>query len=80
MQLTDIAGSDVYDQDGRAMMLRAGACSVLSTPLRDDRGRVWGMVSTHHNLPQRLPDDQLGDSFSAALTTRLAGCAGTTPW
>jgi len=41
----------VFAEKDRETVLRAGVRSVLSTPLRDERGIVWGVVTTHFARP-----------------------------
>jgi hypothetical protein len=47
----DVESSPVFDDEERETVLRAGVRSVLSTPLRDERGIVRGVVSTHFAQP-----------------------------
>ncbi len=72
----DVQTSTVFaGTPARAVMLKAAALSVCSTPIRVDR-RIYGMLSVHRPLPWRPAADQLNllDRFSreAAAIMRAA--------
>jgi hypothetical protein len=53
----EVESSPVFDEPDRAMVLKAGVRSVVSTPLLDEQGNVWGVVSTHYGQAHRVPDE-----------------------
>jgi GAF domain-containing protein len=60
----DVASSPVYNEISRGFMLEANARACQSTPLRDDEGRVIGMLSTHRRVPGPF-DDSLWPAIDA---------------
>jgi GAF domain-containing protein len=52
----DVATSPVYTEVSRAFMLEANARACQSTPLRDEDGRVIGMLSTHRRVAGPFDD------------------------
>lgn len=59
--LPDVALGDGYDAGAQAMMLKHGARCVISTPLRDSANQVLGVVSSHHPIGDRVPDQETLD-------------------
>lgn len=53
----DVQTSTAFADEERETVLRAGVRSVLATPLRDERGIVRGVVSTHFARPCDPPDE-----------------------
>ncbi|MEU5309558.1 GAF and ANTAR domain-containing protein [Streptomyces sp. NPDC021562] len=47
----DVAVSDIFDEPSRETILQAGSRACHSIPLVSPRGRVMGMISTHHDKP-----------------------------
>ncbi|MEU2777101.1 GAF domain-containing protein [Streptomyces sp. NPDC007162] len=47
----DVAASDIFDEPSREVILQAGSRACHSIPLVSPRGRVMGMISTHHEKP-----------------------------
>ena len=47
----DVAGSTIYDEHARTIMLGAGVRAVQSTPLISRSGQMVGMFSTHYRHP-----------------------------
>ncbi|MEU1167191.1 GAF and ANTAR domain-containing protein [Streptomyces sp. NPDC005921] len=47
----DVASSDIFDEASRQTILRAGSRACHSVPLVSPKGRVMGMISTHHERP-----------------------------
>ncbi len=71
----DVRTSPVFaGKPARAVMLRAGAWSVCSTPIRVNR-KLYGMVSVHRPVPWRPAADQLGlmDCFSRDAAAVMVG-------
>jgi len=57
--IADVLEAKEFTEAARAVVLDAGIRSVQSTPLLDESGEVWGMVSTHSPLPHNLPPDSV---------------------
>lgn len=53
----DVENSTAFPKEERETVLGTGVRSVLSTPLRDERGIVWGVVATHFSQPYHQLDD-----------------------
>jgi hypothetical protein len=53
----DIETSTVFAEEERETVLGAGVRSVLSTPLRDERGIVSGVIATYFTQPHHQVDD-----------------------
>ncbi len=76
----DVAGSPVFNDLSRSFMLEANARACQSTPLRDARGRVIGMLSTHRRAAGSF-DDQIWPRIDAlaAHAARLVAQSRMTP-
>jgi hypothetical protein len=54
--LPDVAVGGLYDPASQAVMIGGGARCVISTPLRDSKNRVVGVVTSHHPAAHQLPN------------------------
>jgi GAF domain/ANTAR domain len=72
----DVETSTVFAEKDREAVLKAGVRSVLSTPLRDERGIVWGVVATYFARPCHQLDES-----TVLWVQRLADeCAAWLRW
>ncbi|MGX9228121.1 ANTAR domain-containing protein [Streptomyces albus] len=85
--VTDVATDAAFTESARKAILATGSRGCHSTPLLAPRGRVEGMVSTHHERPPSTPCPPPRPAPSTRSATRPAdGWSGTsapsssTPW
>jgi hypothetical protein len=72
----DVESSTIFDDPDRAMVLTGGVRSVVSTPLLDKQGDVWGVVSTHYAQAHRVPSD----SATRRVQQQADDCARWMSW
>ena len=69
--VTDVDSSPLFSESARETLLANDVRSCVSTPIVDDDGAVWGMVSTHQPRPDAVPTKaELGQLL------RMAGQCG----
>lgn len=56
----DVASDPLFQASSREVLLRAGVCSVQSTPLLSASGDFIGIVSTHYRRPTSLSSLEWG--------------------
>ena len=72
----DVESSPVFDEPDRAVVLNAGVRSVVSTPLLDMQGNVWGVLSAHCARAHRMPDH----SVTSRVQQQADDCARRLCW
>ena len=72
----DVESSSAFNGPELAMMMTAGVGSVVSTPLLDHEGIVWGVVSTHYGQPRRGQDA----ARNRAIQNHANDCARWLSW
>src|SRR5262249_40661123 len=56
----DVRGSEIFaGQPSKEVLIDAGVCAVISTPLIATSGNVLGVISTHFAKPHRPPEREL---------------------
>ncbi|MER7278704.1 GAF domain-containing protein [Dactylosporangium sp. NPDC000244] len=73
----DLTASPVFaGRSARLVLLAAGTCSLHAYPLRDDGGRVLGVLSLHYAAAGRHPSQ---DGFARHAGRALSNAAGAPP-